>query len=105
MFLLLMDFNTKHMKNLLKISLFVICLNVAARASAGVINPAPATESSNSHDSTIGIKSNIVIFKIVSTPVPPINNSNGSLKKAGKAARTSYSHTSIDTILYKRKGI
>ncbi len=96
------------MKNLLKIFLLVVLLNVAAKATAGTnsgTDPASGTDSGVSHDSTVGIKSNIVIFKIISTPTPPVNNQSGSLKKAGKAARTSCSHTSIDTLLYKRKGI
>ena len=96
------------MKNVFKIFLLVVLLNVAAKATAGnktITNPTAVTENGNTHDSTIGIKSNIVIFKIINTPPPLINNSNESLKKAGKAARTSYSHTSIDTILYTRRGI
>ncbi len=96
------------MKNLLKIFILVLFLNVTAKAMAGNKNgnnPLPSNENGGNSDSTIGIKSNIVIFKIISTPPTPINNSNGSLRKAGKAARTSYSHTSIDTILNQNKGI
>ncbi|MDQ3047743.1 MAG: hypothetical protein M3R27_09365 [Bacteroidota bacterium] len=43
----------------------------------------------NSIDSTASIKSNIVIFKMITSPSNSISNSNGSLKKAGKVARTS----------------
>ncbi len=96
------------MKNLIKIVALVLLLNIAAKATAGNkngSNPAPANENGSNNDSTVGIKSNIVIFKIISTPPIPINNSNGSLRKAGKMARTSNSHTSINTILNKGKGI
>ncbi len=41
------------------------------------------------NDSTITTKSNIVIFKMI--PAPSYNSNTGSLKKAGKVARTSYS--------------
>lgn len=45
-----------------------------------------------SNDSVITTKSNIVIFKMI--PAPALNTpSNGSLKKAGKVARTSNSYT------------
>lgn len=96
------------MKNVLKIFLLVVLLNIAAKATAGnngILNPGTPADNGNNHDSTIGIKSNIIIFQIITTPALPANNSNGSLKKAGKAARTSYSHTSLDSILYKNKGI
>ncbi len=95
------------MKNLLKVFLFVVLLNIAAKATAGNNNGnnhTPATDNGDVHDSTIGIKSNIVIFKIIATPAPA-TGSSGSLRKAGKAARTSNTHTSIDFILDKNKGI
>lgn len=57
------------------------------------------------HDTTINLKSNIVIFKMIPSPVAN-PNTNGSLKKAGKVARTSSPHTSLENILnYKKKGI
>ena len=43
-------------------------------------------------DSTTSLKSNIVIFKMM-TGAPATNN--GSLKTAGKVARTSNSHSSV----------
>ena len=97
------------MKNIFKIFLFVILLNIAATAKAG--NNVIVTDITNeietkSNDTVSGIKSNILIFKIISTPAPaPVNNTNGGLKNAGKVARTSYSHSSIESILIKSKGI
>lgn len=41
------------------------------------------------NDSVITTKSNIVIFKMI--PSPTLSTNNGSLKKAGKVARTSIS--------------
>ena len=97
------------MRNVFKILFLVILFNIAAKANAGNkgVNPGVSSENSinNNNDSAIGIKSNIVIFKIISTPSSSNNNSNGSLKKAGKVARTSYSHSSIENILTKNKGI
>ena len=97
------------MRNFIKISLLVFLLNIAAKANASnkVLNPIVGTEvSSNSNDTSTNIKSNIIIFKIISNPIPSSNtNQSGSLKKAGKVARTSYSHTSIETLLNKNKGI
>lgn len=51
--------------------------------------------------------SNVAIFKIIPAPASnSTNNNSGSLKKAGKVARTSYSHsTSLENIIYKKKGI
>lgn len=43
------------------------------------------------NDSIVNFNSNIVIFKMIATP-PPSNSNSGSLKKAGKVARTSNSH-------------
>ena len=62
------------------------------------------------NDTSAEVKSNVVIFKLIPTPITNSNNSNnatsGSLKKAGKVARTSYSHSSsIENIIYKKKGI
>jgi len=65
--------------------------------AGGAKKPEPGT-----HDTTINIKSNIVIFKMIPSPV---TNTSGRLKRAGKVARTSYSpHTSLENIL-KKKGI
>ena len=62
----------------------------------------------DANDTTINLKSNIVIFKMIPSPATgnSTNTNGGSLKKAGKVARTSNSpHTSIENILYKKKGI
>jgi hypothetical protein len=58
-------------------------------------------------DTNLNIKTNIYIFRIINTPAPatPPQNKGGSLKKAGKVARTSNYHSSLDTIIYFRKGI
>ena len=98
------------MKNFIKIISFILLVNIAAKAKAGnkLENPiGPSNEiETNTNDSTTGIKSNIIIFQIITPPAPaPANNQNGSLKNAGKVARTSYSHTSIENILLKTKGI
>ncbi len=46
------------------------------------------------NDTTIATtKSNIVIFKMIPTPTYTNSNNGGSLKKAGKVARTSNSHS------------
>ena len=69
-------------------------------------------ETNPTNDTSAEIKSNnnIAIFKLIPTPIASNNtnssNNSGSLKKAGKVARTSYSHsTSIENIIYKKKGI
>jgi hypothetical protein len=91
------------MKNILKI-LFVVLLTIQyLEAKAGV--PAPTKgEEPHPTDSITDIKSNIIILKLITTPSNTINT-NGSLKKAGKVARTSYSHSIIDTLLYQKRGI
>lgn len=97
------------MKNLIKISLFVLLLNIAAKANASVIE---TTNNAASYNFTVGttdtsndVKSNIIIFKIIATPAAPANNTNGDLKKAGKVIRTSHSHTSIENIANKNRGV
>lgn len=65
-------------------------------------------ETNPTTDTSTEVKSNVVIFKLIPTPITNNTNTNnsGSLKKAGKVARTSYSHsTSIENIIYKKKGI
>lgn len=98
------------MKAFLKISLVVFISmafsqKVAANNKKGN-NPDKPSPSETESDTTI--KSNIVIFKIIN-PTATTNsssNGNGSLKKAGKLARTSTSpHSSLDEILYKKRGI
>lgn len=97
------------MNNFFKISIFVLLLNIAAKANAANNgtnnNVASENNSITNSDSTTGVKSNIIIFKIIATPSPSSSPSNGSLKKAGKVARTSYSHTSIESILMKGRSI
>ncbi|HLC83381.1 MAG TPA: hypothetical protein VJI69_06100 [Bacteroidia bacterium] len=65
--------------------LFIFIANYGFSKGTGDINkPIP-----KGSDSTITTKSNIVIFKMI--PSPTLNTNNGSLKKAGKVARTSIS--------------
>lgn len=84
---------------------FAIGLN-NAKASSMLVNH----ETNPTNDTSADVKSNVFIFKLIPTPVTNDNNtgnsSSGSLKSAGKVARTSYSHsTSIENIIYKKKGI
>ena len=79
--------------------------------SAKATNPTEKTNP-NSETSTTEVKSNVVIFKIIPTQSTNENststssNNSGSLKKAGKVARTSYCHSkSLENIIYKKKGI
>ena len=68
----------------------------------------PNSSKTNENDSTVNLKSNIVIFKMITaSPITNSGTTGGSLKKAGRVARTSYSHSSIENIniLYKKKGI
>ncbi len=66
------------------------------------------TNPTNNDTSTEVKTNNVSILKLIPTPITnnSNNNSSGSLKKAGKVARISYSHsTSIENIIYKKKGI
>ncbi len=66
-------------------SLFLTIASAGYSKNTGDLNkPIP-----KGSDSIVTTKSNIVIFKII--PSPGLNNNNGSLKKAGKVARTSNS--------------
>ncbi|HSH65994.1 MAG TPA: hypothetical protein VLB84_09395 [Bacteroidia bacterium] len=86
---------------------FVIGLSHAKASSMLVKSETNPT----SNDTSLEVKSNVVIFKLIPTPVSATTNTNtnnfsGSLKNAGKVARTSYSHsTSLENIIYKKKGI
>lgn len=81
--------------------ILLTCIGYVKAYAGDKTGPVPET-----NDTTINLKSNIVIFKMIPTPTTSPTNSNGSLKKAGKVARTSNSpHTSIEYILYKKKGI
>ncbi len=65
--------------------IFIFIANHTYSKGTGAINkPTP-----KGNDSTVTTKSNIVIFKMI--PSPTLNNNSGSLKKAGKVARTSNS--------------
>ncbi len=101
-----MDIDIKKMKNitgLLVILLFVVGATTQAKASSVLV----IHETNPTSDTVVEVKNNVVLFKLISTPVASNANTNsGSLKKAGKVARTSYSHcTSIENIIYKKKGI
>ncbi|MGZ4055356.1 MAG: hypothetical protein ACXVPU_04455 [Bacteroidia bacterium] len=78
----------KNMYKVILLGLFTITVNFGHAASNGGLNkPSP-----KNNDSIVGSRSNIVIFKMITTPAPA-NTNNGSLKKAGKVARTSTSHS------------
>jgi len=96
---------TLQMKNLFKLFFFVILINVTGslKAAGKGTNPAIAEGNGKNNDTTVGIKSNIVIFRMIAAPAS--NSSNGSLRKAGKVARTSTTHSSIDAVLFQKKGI
>lgn len=84
------------------IFLFAMGVTKSAKASSMLVKH----ETNPTNDTVVEVKSNVVLFKLISTPVASNNNNSGSLKKAGKVARTSYSHcTSIENIIYKKKGI
>lgn len=95
------------MKNLFKLFFFVILINVTGSLKAANKGTDPSASEGNgkNNDTTVDIKSNIVIFRMIASPTNNSNNSNGSLKKAGKVARTSNTHSSIETILFQKKGI
>lgn len=71
------------------VSAFMVMSNYGYSISTGELNkPTP-----KNNDTIVCNKSNnIVIFKMITTP-PISNNTNGSLKKAGKVARTSNSRS------------
>ena len=98
------------MKNSYLIFTFLLfMIGVAAKAT----NPNEKTNpNSETSTNTSEVKSNVVIFKIIPAQSTNENststssNNSGSLKKAGKVARTSYCHTqSLENIIYKKKGI
>lgn len=74
-----------RISKLILTTLFIFIANYGFSKGTGDMNkPTP-----KGNDSTITTKSNIVIFKMI--PAPTLSNNNGSLKKAGKVARTSIS--------------
>jgi hypothetical protein len=83
--------------------IFFFALGLSANAKAASM----PIETNPTNDTTVAVKSNVVLFKLIATPIASTTtNNSGSLKNAGKVARTSYSHcTSIENIIYKKKGI
>lgn len=76
----------KKMYKTILLGLFTIIVSYGyANAKGGSNKPTP-----KNNDSIINSRSNIVIFKMITTP--PVNPNSGSLKKAGKVARTSTPH-------------
>ncbi len=91
------------MKNIVN-SFCILFLACSFHAKASNLKTTPDPDTTPTSDSVGDIKSNVIIFKLISTPGATSNS--GSLKKAGKVARTSYSHsTSLENIIYKKKGI
>jgi hypothetical protein len=74
----------KHFVKLFFLSLFLI--------TAGHAKAAVHKGNGNNSDSTASLKSNILIFKVITSPAT--GTTNGSLKQAGKVARTSNTHSS-----------
>ncbi|MBN8697239.1 MAG: hypothetical protein J0L87_11980 [Bacteroidetes bacterium] len=63
----------------------------------------PDKPETNNSDTSVSLKNNIVIFKLIPTPSTS-NGSSGSLKKAGKVARTSSKpHAIVDSSFVYRK--
>lgn len=81
----------KAISKFLFLFLFAFCAN---QAQAG--NSSGPTPEGNS-DTSVSIKSNIVIFKMITGSQNSNNTATGTLKKAGKMARTSNSATSLKT--------
>jgi hypothetical protein len=92
------------MKHLVKIFFIVLFFSIAskARSAESITNPGEKTGGNN--DTTTDLKSNILIFKMINPPSPN-SNKGGGLKKAGKVARTSYEHFTIDTLILQKKPI
>lgn len=77
----------KNMYKVILLGLFTLIVSSGSANTTGGLNrPTP-----KNNDSIVNSKSNILIFKMITTPAPA--NTNGSLKKAGKVARTSNSHS------------
>ncbi len=85
----------KSLGKIIILTVFAIIVN-HVKASA-------ATNDGKENDTTTNLKSNIVIFKMISAPAPASNN-NKSLKKAGSVARTSNSHSTITTKALPNQG-
>ena len=82
------------MNRLTKIALVAFFSLIASRGFAKSSGDLKSPQPKN-NDTNVTTKSNIVIFKMIPTPTPSNTNSNsgGSLKKAGKVARTSTSRS------------
>lgn len=93
------------MKSLVKIFFIILFFSFAskARSAENITNPGEKTGGNN--DTTNDLKSNILIFKMINTPPPSNSGKSGGLKKAGKVARTSNSHFTIDTLIFQKKPI
>jgi hypothetical protein len=77
-----------QMKNFAKI-LFLILFALLVNSSDSVAAPVKGKDS----DSSASLKSNIAIFKMITSPAAPVAPTGKSLKKAGSVARTSGPHT------------
>jgi hypothetical protein len=78
------------MKLFFKIILVFIFVIIADHASASNTGDFSKPAPKNNDSTTVTSKSNIVIFKMIPTPA---YSNTGSLKKAGKVARTSNSRS------------
>jgi hypothetical protein len=92
------------MKHLVKFFFIVLFFCIATNAKSAEIT-APGEKTGGNNDTTTDLKSNILIFKMINTPPPAAPSKSGGLKKAGKVARTSYSHFTIDTLILQKKPI
>jgi hypothetical protein len=77
------------MKNFAKI-LFLVLFAVIANTSRSLAAPVKGKDT----DTSASLKSNIAIFKLITSPAP-VPAAGKSLKKAGSVARTSNSHTVV----------
>jgi len=73
--------------------LFFVCTSKIYAGNGTGTKPGPGGNS----DTTVSIKSNIVIFKMIPNKTNTTNAVTGTLKKAGKVARTSNSPTTLRT--------
>ena len=77
----------KKMHKIITLVFFTMITGYGYSATEGGFNkPTP-----KNNDSLVNSKTNIVIFKMITTP-PSSTTNSGSLKQAGKVARTSASH-------------
>ena len=75
------------LKKAILLTFFAIVAN-NFNASAGPISKGKENDTSN-------LKSNIVIFKMMTTPAAPAAPKGKTLKKAGSVARTSNTHSEL----------